>query len=149
MSDLNRCEFIGRLAADPEVRRMGSGDIVVNLRLAVSDNWRDKQSGERKERTEWVPVVIFNEQIAKVAEQYLAKGSRVFVAGSMQTRKWQTDGVDRYMTEIVLQKFRGELQMLDAPQSDAAPARTRREEPAGSYGHSDLDGDIPFLMEWR
>lgn len=148
MTDLNRCEFIGRLGADPEVRRMASGDPVVNLRLAVSDTWRDKQSGERKERTEWVSVVIFNEQIAKVAEQYLKKGSRVFVAGSMQTRKWQDQsGNDRYSTEIVLQKFRGELQMLDAPQSDA-PARKREEAP-GSYGHAALDEEIPFLMEWR
>lgn len=153
MSDLNRCEFIGRLAADPEVRRMGSGDLVVNLRLAVSDNWRDKNSGERKERTEWISVVIFNEQLAKVAEQYLKKGSRVFVAGSMQTRKWEKDGVDRHTTEIVLQKFRGELQMLSRirGQSDeddeAAPARqTKRAEPAGSYGHAALDDldELPF-----
>lgn len=140
MTDLNRCEFIGRLSADPEVRRMASGDPVVNLRLAVSDTWRDKQSGERKERTEWVSIVVFNEQIAKVAEQYLKKGSRVFIAGSMQTRKWQDQsGNDRYSTEIVLQKFRGELQMLDAPQSDA-PAR-KREEPASFEDDGDL---IPF-----
>lgn len=146
MTDLNRCEFIGRLGADPEVRRMASGDPVVNFRLAVSETWRDKQSGERKERTEWISVVIFNEQIAKVAEQYLKKGSRIFIAGSMQTRKWQDQsGNDRYATEIVLQKFRGELQMLDAPQPDA-PAR-KREEPAGSYGQTeeldDLD-ELPF-----
>jgi single-strand DNA-binding protein len=142
MSDLNRCEFIGRLGADPEIRRMGSGDPVVNLRLAVSDNWRDKNSGERKERTEWISVVIFNEQIAKVAEQYLKKGARIFVAGSMQTRKWEKDGVERYTTEIVLQKFRGELQMLDTPQT-GAPARTKREEPAKAFA-DDLSDDLPF-----
>jgi len=141
---LNRCEFIGNLGADPEIRRLNSGEPVVNLRIAVSDSWRDKNTGERKERTEWIPVIIFNEQIAKVAEQYLKKGSKVFVAGSWQSRKWTDQGgVEKYTTEVVLQKFRGELQMLDGP---------KREEPQQSQGgrpSGDLDDDLPFAPEFR
>jgi single-strand DNA-binding protein len=98
---LNQCQFIGRLGADPETCRMANGDPVVNLRLAVSERWRDK-SGERQERTEWITVVIFNENIAKVAEQYLRKGSMLFVSGKLQTREWQDkEGQKRYSTEIV------------------------------------------------
>jgi single-strand DNA-binding protein len=120
MGDLNRCEFIGRLGKDPEIRRMSSGDPVVNLSVAVSDRWTDRNSGEKRERTTWVPVVIFNENLAKVAEQYLRKGSKVFVAGEFSVRKWtDNSGNDRYSTEIVLNRFRGELQMLDG-KSDGA-----------------------------
>ncbi|TIT46904.1 MAG: single-stranded DNA-binding protein, partial [Mesorhizobium sp.] len=101
--------------ADPEIRRLNSGEPVVNIRIATSESWRDKNSGERKEKTEWHNVVIFNEGIAKVAEQYLKKGMKVYVEGQLQTRKWQDQtGADKYTTEVVLQKFRGELQMLDA-----------------------------------
>jgi single-strand DNA-binding protein len=112
---LNKVTLIGNLGKDPEVRRLPSGEPVVNLRIATSESWRDKQTGERKEKTEWHAVVIFNEQIAKVAEQYLKKGMKVYVEGALQTRKWQDQsGQDKYTTEIVLQKFRGELQMLDS-----------------------------------
>lgn len=111
---LNRVLLIGNLGADPEIRRLNSGDPVVNIRIATSESWRDKNSGERKEKTEWHNVVIFNDNLAKVAEQYLKKGAKVYVEGQLQTRKWQDQqGNDRYTTEIVLQKFRGELQMLD------------------------------------
>lgn len=111
---VNKVILIGNLGRDPEVRRLGSGDPVVNLRIATSENWRDKQSGERRERTEWHSVVIFNENLAKVAEQYLKKGSKVYIEGQLQTRKWQDQsGADRYSTEIVLQRFRGELTLLD------------------------------------
>ena len=145
---LNRCEFIGNLGADPEVRRLQSGDPVVNLRLAVSDSWRDKNTGERKERTEWVSVVIFNEQLAKVAEAYLKKGSKVFIAGSLQSREYEKSGETRRTTEIVLQKFRGELQMLDGKGDDKLAAK----EQIGMSGYAskedrqrDLDEDsIPF-----
>lgn len=148
---LNRCEFIGHLGADPEIRRLNSGDPVVNLRVAVTEKWRGSD-GERKERTEWVQVVIFNEHLAKVAEQYLKKGSKVFVAGALQTRKWQDQsGQDRYTTEIVLQKFRGELEMLDSRSGDDKPARQER---STSYdrddsrthggGARDFDDDLPF-----
>ena len=112
---VNKVILVGNLGADPEIRRLNSGDPVVNLRIATSESWRDKNSGERKEKTEWHNVVIFNDNLAKVAEQYLKKGAKVYVEGQLQTRKWQDQtGNDRYTTEIVLQKFRGELQMLDA-----------------------------------
>ncbi len=111
---VNKVILIGNLGRDPEVRRLPSGDPVVNLRIATSESWRDKQSGERKERTEWHSVAIFNEQLAKVAEQYLKKGSKVYIEGQLQTRKWQDQsGADKYTTEVVLQRYRGELTMLD------------------------------------
>ena len=112
---VNKVILVGNLGADPEIRRLNSGEPVVNIRIATSESWRDKNSGERKEKTEWHNVVIFNDQLAKVAEQYLKKGMKVYVEGQLQTRKWQNQtGNDKYTTEVVLQKFRGELQMLDA-----------------------------------
>ncbi|MBX3567194.1 MAG: single-stranded DNA-binding protein [Rhizobiaceae bacterium] len=112
---VNKVILVGNLGADPEIRRLNSGEPVVNIRIATSESWRDKNSGERKEKTEWHNVVIFNDNLAKVAEQYLKKGMKVYVEGQLQTRKWQDQsGQDRYTTEVVLQKFRGELQMLDA-----------------------------------
>jgi single-strand DNA-binding protein len=112
---VNKVILVGNLGADPEIRRLNSGDPVVNFRIATSESWRDKNSGERKEKTEWHNIVVFNDQLAKVAEQYLKKGMKVYVEGQLQTRKWQDQtGQDRYTTEVVLQKFRGELQMLDA-----------------------------------
>ena len=112
---VNKVILVGNLGADPEIRRLNSGDPVVNIRVATSETWRDKNSGERKEKTEWHNVVIFNDNLAKVAEQYLKKGMKVYVEGQLQTRKWQDQsGQDKYTTEIVLQKFRGELQMLDS-----------------------------------
>lgn len=111
---VNKVILVGNLGADPEIRRLNSGDMVVNLRIATSESWRDKNSGERKEKTEWHQVVIFNDNLGKVAEQYLKKGMKVYLEGALQTRKWEKDGVERYSTEVVLQKFRGELQMLDA-----------------------------------
>ncbi|WP_199091208.1 single-stranded DNA-binding protein [Bosea sp. ASV33] len=114
---VNKVILVGNLGRDPEVRRLGSGEPVVNLRIATSETWRDKQSGERKERTEWHSVVIFNENLAKVAEQYLKKGSKIYIEGQLQTRKWQDQsGVEKYTTEIVLQRFRGELTILDSRQ---------------------------------
>ena len=111
---VNKVILIGNLGADPEIRRLNSGDPVVNLRVATSENWKDRD-GNRQERTEWHRVVIFNENLARVAEQYLKKGSKVYIEGQLQTRKWQDQsGQDRYSTEVVLQKFRGELQMLDS-----------------------------------
>jgi single-strand DNA-binding protein len=111
---VNKVILIGNLGQDPEIRRLGSGDPVVNLRIATSESWRDKQSGERREKTEWHSVVIFNENLAKVAEQYLKKGSKVYVEGQLQTRQLEDQsGQKRYSTEVVLQRFRGELQMLD------------------------------------
>src|SRR5476649_205716 len=111
---VNKVILVGNLGKDPEVRRMTSGDPVVNLSLATSETWRDKANGERKEKTEWHRVVIFNKNLADVAEKYLRKGAKVYVEGSLQTRKWtDKDGAEKYSTEIVLQNFRGELTMLD------------------------------------
>ncbi len=111
---VNKVILVGNLGADPEVRHTQNGDPIVNLRLATSETWKDRQTGERRERTEWHRVVIFNENLGRVAEQYLRKGSKVYVEGQLQTRKWQDQsGNDRYSTEVVLQRFRGELTMLD------------------------------------
>lgn len=112
---VNKVILVGNLGADPDIRRLNSGEPVVNLSVATSENWRDKASGERRERTEWHRVVIFNENLAKVAENYLKKGSKVYLEGQLQTRKWtDQNGMDKYTTEIVLQRYRGELTMLDS-----------------------------------
>lgn len=111
---VNKVILIGNLGRDPESRSMNNGGKVVNLSVATSETWRDKNSGERQERTEWHRVVIFNEKLGEVAEKYLKKGSKVYVEGALQTRKWtDKDGVEKYSTEVVLQRFRGELTMLD------------------------------------
>jgi single-strand DNA-binding protein len=110
---VNKVIIVGNLGRDPEVRSFGNGGKVVNLRIATSENWRDKQTGERKERTEWHSVAIYNEALGKIAEQYLKKGSTVYIEGQLETRKWQDQsGADRYTTEIVLRQFRGELTLL-------------------------------------
>lgn len=113
---VNKVILIGNLGRDPEVRSMSNGGKVVNLNIATSESWNDRQSGQRQERTEWHRVVIFNENLGQVAEKYLKKGSKVYVEGSLQTRKWtDQSGAEKYTTEIVLQRFRGELTMLDGP----------------------------------
>jgi single-strand DNA-binding protein len=110
---VNKVIIVGNLGRDPEVRSFPNGGKVVNLRIATSETWRDKQSGERKERTEWHSVAIFNEALGKIAEQYLRKGSTVYIEGQLETRKWQDQsGADRYTTEIVLRQYRGELTLL-------------------------------------
>ncbi|GGE01202.1 single-strand binding protein [Gemmobacter megaterium] len=111
---VNKVIIIGNLGRDPEVRSFQNGGKVVNLRIATSESWRDRTSGERKERTEWHSVAIFSEPLAKIAEQYLRKGSKVYIEGALETRKWQDQsGQDRYSTEIVLRPYRGELTLLD------------------------------------
>jgi single-strand DNA-binding protein len=113
---VNKVILVGNVGADPEVRTLPSGNKVVNLTVATSENWKDKSTGERKEKTEWHRVVIFSEGLARVAEQYLHKGSKVYLEGSLQTRKWQDQsGQDKYSTEVVLQGFNATLTMLDAP----------------------------------
>jgi single-strand DNA-binding protein len=148
---VNKVILVGNLGRDPEVRRLTSGEPVVNLSVATSESWRDKASGERKERTEWHRVVIFNENLAKVAEQYLKKGSKVYVEGQLQTRKYtDKDGAEKYSTEIVLQKFRGELTMLDgrgdSDRSDRSerPAMAGANEGGRSFERAELDDEIPF-----
>ncbi|MGN7125119.1 single-stranded DNA-binding protein [Methylorubrum thiocyanatum] len=111
---VNKVILVGNLGRDPETRRLASGDPVVNLRIATSESWKDKMSGERKEKTEWHSVVIYNENLARVAEQYLRKGSKVYIEGQLQTRKWtDQSGAEKYTTEVVLQRFRGEMTILD------------------------------------
>ena len=111
---VNKVILVGNLGRDPETRRLSSGDPVVNLRIATSESWKDKMSGERKEKTEWHSVVIYNDNLARVAEQYLRKGSKVYIEGQLQTRKWtDQSGVEKYTTEVVLQRFRGEMTILD------------------------------------
>jgi single-strand DNA-binding protein len=146
MAGVNKVILVGNLGKDPDVRRTTSGDPIVNFTLATSENWRDKTSGERKERTEWHRVVIFNENLAKVAEQYLHKGSKVYIEGQLQTRKWtDKDGNEKYTTEIVLSRFRGELQLLDSRGEGAArsPA-VAQEGPARSFERAEMDDEIPF-----
>lgn len=149
MADLNECTFIGRLGADPEIRRTQAGSPIANLRLAVSETWKDKNTGERKEKTEWVPVVVFNDGLCKLAEQYLKKGSRLMVRGKLATRKWQDQsGNDRYSTEVVLQGFDAKIIMLDGQTGELAPATSGQADSYGNQGNA-LDDDIPFMMEWR
>src|SRR5512144_258695 len=166
---VNKVILVGNLGADPEVRHTQDGRPIVNLRVATSENWRDKATGERRERTEWHRVVIFNENLAKIAEQYLHKGSKVYLEGQLQTRKWQDQsGNDKYTTEVVLQRFRGELVLLDS--RDGAGGGSFGGGSSGGYGDdygggggsfggggqrqqsrpqpaafdTDLDDDVPF-----
>ncbi|WP_210497136.1 single-stranded DNA-binding protein [Microvirga antarctica] len=164
---VNKVILVGNLGRDPEVRRLGSGEPVVSLRVATSETWKDKATGERKEKTEWHAVVIFNENLAKVAESYLKKGSKVYLEGQLQTRKWQDQsGQEKYTTEIVLQRFRGELTILDSRGAQGAgdpdegggtsrdgefgSASPLQRRPAlvasggGSSRYSHIDDDIPF-----
>ncbi len=160
---VNKVILIGRLGKDPEVRNTQGGGKIVSFSLATSDQWTDKASGERKERTEWHRVVIFNEQIAGVAERFLSKGSMVHLEGALQTRGWTDNaGVERYSTEVVLARFRGELTLLgdargNGNADDGRPAQRRREpamagagaSPGGGFGGGDLDDDIPFAPCWQ
>lgn len=154
---VNKVILIGNLGADPEIRHTQDGRAIANLRVATSDNWRDKATGERREKTEWHRVVIFNENLAKIAEQYLKKGSKVYLEGSLQTRKWEDQqGQERYSTEVVLQGFNAQLTMLDGRQRDGASESDRG---GGDFGRSgpftgggkggasfdkELDDEIPF-----
>ncbi|WP_332060979.1 single-stranded DNA-binding protein [Bartonella sp. CB74] len=134
---LNKVILIGNLGADPEIRRLNSGDQVANLRIATSESWRDRNTNERKERTEWHSIVIFNENLIKIVEQYLKKGSKIYIEGQLQTRKWQDqNGNDRYTTEVVLQKYRGELQMLDGRGVAGGEQMQGANQSSGSYGSS-------------
>jgi len=158
---VNKVILIGNLGADPEIRTLTSGDRVANLRIATSETWRDRASGERKERTEWHRVVVFNDNIVKVVEQYVKKGSTVYIEGAIQTRKWtDQSGVEKYSTEIVLQKFRGELTMLGGRGDGAGGGARDDGDFGGGYGgggggrtqpsgpkesfSADLDDEIPF-----
>jgi single-strand DNA-binding protein len=161
---VNKVILVGNLGKDPEIRRTQDGRPIANLRVATSESWRDKATGEKKEKTEWHSVVIFNENLCKVVEQYLRKGSKVYIEGQLQTRKWQgQDGQDRYTTEVVLQGFGGQLTMLDGARSSAGAgmAENGQADYGGDFGGSSggssgrskgggkaidkaLDDEIPF-----
>ena len=155
---VNKVILIGNLGADPEVRRTQDGRPIVNLRVATSESWRDKATGERKEKTEWHRVVIFNENLCKIAEQYLKKGAKVYIEGALQTRKWtDQSGVEKYSTEVVLQGFNSTLTMLEgrgggggyAEESggdfgNSSPAPRRVAAAGGGSRNSDMNDDIPF-----
>jgi len=159
---VNKVILVGNLGRDPEVRSFQNGGKVVNLRIATSENWKDRNTGERKERTEWHSVAIFSEPLGRIAEQYLRKGSKVYIEGQLETRKWQDQsGQDRYTTEIVLRPYRGELTLLDsAGGSGGGGAGGYDDDRGGGYGggsggygggsssggggRSDLDDEIPF-----
>jgi single-strand DNA-binding protein len=161
---VNKVILIGNLGADPEIRRTQDGRPIANLRVATSESWRDKTTGERKEKTEWHRVVVFNEGLCKIIEQYLKKGSKVYLEGSLQTRKWQDkEGQDRYSTEVVLQGFNSQLTMLDTrgggsgagadsgdefgssgPSGGSGVARERKPAMAGAGKRDDMDDEIPF-----
>jgi single-strand DNA-binding protein len=161
---VNKVILVGNLGRDPEVRSFQNGGKVVNLRIATSETWRDKQSGERKERTEWHSVAIYNEALGKIAEQYLKKGSTVYIEGQLETRKWQDQsGADRYTTEVVLRQFRGELTLLggrdggggggggdygdrggDEYQGGGSGGSSRGSSGGGGGSRSDMDDEIPF-----
>lgn len=140
---VNKCIVIGNLGADPESRSFPNGGKVVNLRVATSESWKDKTSGEKKERTEWHSVAIMNEPLAKIAEQYLKKGSKVYIEGQLETRKWQDQsGAERYSTEIVLRPFNGALTLLDALKGDERqehPAINDRAMQAPAKARADMD----------
>jgi single-strand DNA-binding protein len=157
---VNKVILLGNLGADPEIRRTQDGRPIANLRIATSENWRDKATGEKREKTEWHRVVIFNDNLCRIAEQYLKKGSKVYIEGQLQTRKWtDQQGVERYSTEVVLQNFRGELTLLDRagdrPEGgldngndfgSRGPTASRERQPAmaGTGRRDDMDDEIPF-----
>jgi len=160
---VNKVILVGNLGKDPEIRRTQDGRPIANLSVATSDTWRDKATGERKEKTEWHRVVIFSEGLAKIAEQYLKKGAKVYVEGQLQTRKWtDQSGVEKYSTEVVLQGFNAVLTMLDgrgggsgggfgddagdfgSSSPSSAPPRRVAAAAGGGRANSDMDDDIPF-----
>jgi len=166
---VNKVILIGNLGRDPEIRSTQDGSKIANVTLATSETWNDRASGERKERTEWHRVVIFNDRIVDVAERFLKKGAKIYVEGSLQTRKWtDQQGQERYTTEVIIGRFNGQLTMLDtrsggadaggngggyAPQQPAASSQAARSSPSwsapASTGGGDLDDEIPFAACWQ
>ena len=145
MSSVNKVILLGNLGRDPEVRTLPGGGKIVNLSIATSERWRDKQSGETKERTEWTRVVIFNENLADVAEKYLSKGRSVYLEGTLQTRKWtDQSGAEKYSTEVVLTKFDGKLVLLGGGDRDGGGQQTQRQAVRGGMRTDDLDDDVPW-----
>ena len=153
---VNKVILIGNLGQDPEVRSFQNGGKIANLRIATSETWKDRNTGERKERTEWHTIAIYSEPLVRVAEQFLKKGSKVYVEGQLETRKWQDQqGNDRYSTEVALRPFRSELHMLDGKAGGSAGDDRGNGYGAGGSpssqpsGRPDFDDHVPFIMEWR
>ena len=141
---INKVIIIGNLGRDPEVRTFQNGSKVVNLRIATSENWKDKSTGERRERTEWHSVAIFNEPLGRIAEQYLCKGSTVYIEGQLETRKWQDQsGQDRYSTEVVLRPYAGNMTLLGSKSQNTDNDQGQSND-TGGYGRADFDDEIPF-----
>lgn len=141
---VNKVIIVGNLGKDPEVRNFQNGGKVVNLRLATSETWKDKQ-GQKQEKTEWHSVAIFNEKLGEIAEKYLRKGSKVYIEGKLETRKWQdTSGQDRYSTEVTLRNFGGELTLLDSKSGGGGEQSEPRQSAPAKQSGGDLDDDIPF-----
>jgi single-strand DNA-binding protein len=163
---VNKVILVGNLGADPEIKRTQDGRPIANLRIATSESWRDKNTGERKEKTEWHRVVVFNEGLCKVVEQYCQKGQKLYIEGQLQTRKWtDQSGVEKYSTEVILNGYGSTLTMLDKPSGDRSDApqtngyaeatgkQPRATSPGRESGdalrHRDMDDDIPFAPEFR
>jgi len=140
---VNKVTLIGNLGNDPEIRTMQSGDKVCNLSIATSESWKDKATGERKDKTEWHRVVIFNQGLMGVCEKYLSKGSKVYIEGQLETRSWEQDGQKKYTTEVVLRPYRGELTMLDG-KKDAQPSQHDQDKANGYQPQDSLEDEIPF-----
>lgn len=145
---VNKVILIGNLGKDPDIRTTQNGSTIVNLAVATSENWKDRNTGERREKTEWHRVVIFNEGLAKVAERYLKKGAKVYLEGQLETRKWtDQSGQDRYTTEVVLKNYSGVMTMLDSRSDNSgysAPAPANSAQEANAPAYADMDDDIPF-----
>lgn len=140
---LNLCQFIGNCGKDPEIRAMNSGDEIANLSVAVTETWKDK-SGEKKEKTEWVKVVIFNKHLVELAKKYITKGSKLYISGKMQTRKWQdSEGADRYSTEIVMGNYDGQIQLLGS-KSSSDGGNYEAAKSNGYQPEQEVDDEIPF-----
>jgi len=147
MSTVNKVILVGNLGNDPDIRTMQSGDKVVNLSLATSESWKDKATGERKENTQWHRVVIFNQGLVKVAENYLKKGSKLYIEGQLETRSWEQDGQKKYTTEVILRPFRGELTMLDSRNSGGyteSATQQNDQSKESSEPTNTTEDEIPF-----
>lgn len=142
MSSVNKVILVGNLGKDPEIRSMQSGDKVCSFSIATSESWKDKASGEKQERTQWHNIVIWNQPLVKVAESYLKKGSKVYIEGQLETRKWEKNGVDHYTTEVVLRPFRGELTLLDSKGEKKDEYVTEKEKTVNRL--DDIGDEIPW-----
>lgn len=153
MAGINKVLIVGRVGKDPEIRSFNNGDKVANFSIATSETWRDKGSGERKEKTTWHNIAVRNQGTVKIVEDYVSKGSLVGVFGQLENREWEKDGIKRYATEVVIAPFNGELYLLggksDGDRSESQSSRSQKASGGGSGGYAAMDEEIPFEMSWR